>query len=148
MLERRTDSMWLVISEDVLDTGAAISFLHTPEAGGIDVFIGTTRQWTNGRETAELSYESYQEMAIREMERLAHEAQAQWPVIKVCMFHRVGTVPVAQASVVIGVATPHRADAFAACRFLIDALKQDVPIWKYETYTDGSGEWVDVLGRL
>ena len=120
MLERRTDTTWVVITADVLDTGAAVSFLLTPEAGGIDVFIGTTRQWTHGRETAELTYESYPDMAIQEMERLVTRAQARWPVLKACIFHRVSAVPIAEASVVIGVATPHRADAFEACRFLID----------------------------
>ena len=147
MLEHKTDTTWFFITENVLDTGAVVSFLHTPDAGGIDVFIGTTRQWTHGRETADLAYECYHEMAIREMERLVTMAQKQWPVLKACIFHRVGAVPIAQASVAIGVATPHRSDAFEACRFLIDTLKQDVPIWKYETYMDGSGEWVEALGK-
>lgn len=148
MLERRNDTMWVAVTSEVLDTGAAISFLHTPDAGGIDLFIGTTRQWTHGRETTELAYESYSEMAIQEMERLAARARARWPVLKICILHRVGTVPIAQASVVVGVATPHRADAFEACRFLIDTLKEDVPIWKFETYADGTSDWVDARGKV
>ena len=69
--------------------------------------------------------------------------QTRWPVERVCLLHRLGIVPPAEASVVVGVATPHRADAFAACRFLIDTLKQQVPIWKREVYADGSTEWVE-----
>lgn len=146
MLENRTDTTWLLISESALDAAAAVSFLHTPHAGGIDIFIGTTRQWTEGRETAELAYECYAEMAIREMERLVTVASSRWPILKACVLHRVGLVPVAHASVIIGVATPHRSDAFDGCRFLIDTLKEDVPIWKKEVFTNGSREWVSPMG--
>lgn len=134
---------WIHIQKEPLDAGQAISFLCVPEAGGIDLFIGTTRQWTQGRETARLRYECYEAMAVAEMERLAAECRTRWPVQRLCLVHRLGEVPVAEASVIVGVSTPHRKDAFEACRYLIDELKQRVPIWKYELYTDGSGEWVE-----
>ena len=142
-MEKKDDTTWLLLQETPLDVGAAFAHLQSPEAGGIDLFVGTTRQWTGGRETARLFYESYADMALQEMARLADAAREQWPVARVCILHRLGEVPVAEASVVVGVATPHRADAFAACRFLIDTLKQQVPIWKRERYTDGTTEWIE-----
>ncbi len=134
---------WFLLQHEPLDVGGAFAFLQTPRAGGIDLFVGTTRQWTADKETVRLEYDCYEAMALKEMERLAEEAQARWPVERVCLLHRLGIVPPAEASVVVGVATPHRADAFAACRFLIDTLKQQVPIWKREIYADGSTEWVE-----
>ena len=133
---------WIQLQRGPLDVGAADAFLRTPAAGGIALFTGTTRQWTDGRETAELEYEAYEAMALKEMRRLAETARAKWPVEKIALLHRLGVVPLAEASVICGAATPHRAAAFAACRFLIDALKEHVPIWKCEVYADGRTEWV------
>jgi molybdopterin synthase catalytic subunit len=126
-----------------LDIGAAAAFLQVPEAGGVALFVGTTRRWTGERETARLEYECYEPMARKEMEALAGEAGRRWPVQRVVLLHRLGVVPLAEASVVVGVSTPHRADAFEACRFLIDRLKQRVPIWKREVYADGTTAWVE-----
>ncbi len=135
-------SDWIAIQHEELDAGAVARFLYHPKAGGVDLFCGTTRQWTKEKETLELSYECYKPLAIKEMQALINKARAQWPVEKACMLHRLGVVPVAEASVIVGVSTPHRADAFDACRFLIDQLKVQVPIWKREHYADGSTEWV------
>ena len=142
-MQKKENQRWLLLQREPLDVGAAFVFLQTPRAGGIDLFIGTTRQWTADKETVQLDYDCYKAMALKEMERLAEEAQVRWPVERVCILHRLGVVPPAEASVVVGVATPHRAEAFAACRFLIDTLKQQVPIWKREVYADGSTEWVE-----
>jgi molybdopterin synthase catalytic subunit len=142
MMESKAADDWVRIQEDELDLAAAARFLATPGAGGIDLFIGTTRQWTGEDETVRLEYECYPSMAIKEIGLLIGEAREQWPVMKACVFHRLGVVPVAQASVIIGVATAHRAAAFEACRFLIDRLKVQVPIWKREVYADGRTEWV------
>ena len=139
----KKNSRWLLLQHSPLNVGTAFAFLQTPRAGGIDLFVGTTRQWTGDKETVRLEYDCYAAMALKEMERLAGEAQARWPVERVCILHRLGIVPPAEASVVVGVATPHRADAFAACRYLIDTLKQQVPIWKREVYADGETEWVE-----
>lgn len=134
---------WIDLQHEKLDAEAVVRFLQTPRAGGIDIFLGTTRQWTDGQETIHLAYEGYPSMALKEMQRLADEACERWPVEKVCLLHRLGVVEVSEASVIIGVATPHRVDAFAACRFLIDTLKKQVPIWKREVFADGSTEWVE-----
>ena len=142
-MQKKESHRWLRLQYEPLDIGTVFTFLQTPKAGGIDLFVGTTRQWTADKETVRLEYDCYEAMALKEMERLAEQVQTRWPVERVCLLHRLGIVPPAEASVVVGVATPHRADAFAACRFLIDTLKQQVPIWKREVYADGSTEWVE-----
>jgi molybdopterin synthase catalytic subunit len=134
---------WIELQKRPLSVNEAAHFLYTPAAGGVDMFIGTTRQWTDEKETLKLEYECYPAMARSEIEGIVAEAQRRWPVKRVCVLHRLGEVPVAEASVIIGVATPHRAEAFTATRYLIDTLKQQVPIWKREVYTDGETEWVE-----
>lgn len=134
--------LWVHLQHDQLDIKDVADFLYHPKAGGVDIFAGTTRQWTEEKETTELAYECYESMALKEMELLVTEAFEKWPVVKACMLHRLGVVPVAEASVIIGVSTPHRADAFEATRYLIDRLKIQIPIWKKEHYADGTTEWV------
>lgn len=112
--------------------------------GGIDVFLGTTRaeRRGDGVELAALDYEAYAEMALEQMRRLIGRARERWPIVRAVVHHRVGRVEVTRPSVIIAVACPHRGDAFAACRFLIDELKQSVTIWKREVWADGSMTWV------
>ena len=106
------------------------------------LFLGTTREVTDGRKTVALDYEAYREMAERQLQVLEIEARRRWPVIECIIVHRLGRVPVAEASVAVAVSTPHRGDAFAAGQWLIDSLKRDVPIWKREQWADGTTEWV------
>ena len=148
------DSAWINIQETPLSLEEVSEFLRVEEAGGIDIFLGTTRRWTGteeevaGRETGRretvlLEYECYNPMALKEMHRLVDEAFARWPVRRACLLHRIGEVPLREISVIAGVAAPHRADAFAACRYLIDTLKTRVPIWKKEHFVDGDSRWVE-----
>jgi molybdopterin synthase catalytic subunit len=97
---------------------------------------------TEGRRTVTLDYEAYDEMAERKLAELETEARRRWPLVECQIVHRLGRVPLAEASVAIVVSTPHRADAFAAGQWLIDTLKQDVPIWKCEHWADGMSQWV------
>ncbi len=131
------------LSYDRVDIPAAYQFLQTPGAGGVAVFVGTARQWTGERETLSLTYESYEPMAFKEMHRLIDTADGKWPIQRVCLLHKLGEVHPAEASVLVGVATAHRAEAFVACRFLIDQLKAQVPIWKQERLTDGQKVWME-----
>lgn len=140
------NTLWYEVSEEPLQLSAIEDFLYDEKAGGVNVFVGVTRKWTGKHETVELSYECYKSMAEKEMLHLLEEAQQKWPVIKGCILHRVGTVKSGKPSVIIGVATPHRNEAFQACRFLIDRLKVQVPIWKKERYADGTIEWVNPAG--
>lgn len=112
-----------------------------PAAGGIDIFVGTTRNISHGRRVTLLEYEAYEPMAIQVMESLEQEAKERWPLQKVVLIHRLGQIPVGEASVVVGVSSAHRKEAFEACRFLIDTLKREAPIWKREYFEDGAVEW-------
>lgn len=125
-------SAWTALTEGPLDLEAVHAFLRDERAGGTAVFVGTSRRWTDGRETDLLTYEAYAPMAEAELARLAAGAVERWDVVRVALLHRLGAVPPPEASVVVGVACPHRDDAFTACRWLIDTLKADVPIWKTE----------------
>jgi molybdopterin synthase catalytic subunit len=115
--------------------------VRTPESGGTDIFVGTTRNQSKGRAVSTLEYEAYEPMALKIMERTVQEARHRWPLQKVSVVHRLGRVDVGEPSVVIAVSSAHRKEAFEACRFLIDRLKQDAPIWKREYFADGTVEW-------
>src|SRR5437588_287076 len=140
-------SDWIELSSQALSTAQAVRFVTHPAAGGIDVFLGTTRHETSpqGHTLLALDYESYPEMAIQQMQSLAQKARQRWPILKLVLLHRTGRVQVGEASVVIAVAAPHRAEAFDACRWLIDSLKSEVAIWKKEVWGDGSTSWVEGL---
>lgn len=141
---------WTGLASGDLPVQAALGFLipdgETPEAGtvgGTCVFLGTTRRWTRGFETPSLSFEAYAEMASAELARLAESARVRWGLTRVVLLHRLGDVPSPEASVLCAASSPHRAPAFEACRWLIDTLKKDVPIWKQERWPDGGTAWVD-----
>lgn len=131
------------IGETIPTASDAVAQLSAFEGGAISLFAGTTRRLTNGRETVQLSYEAHASMAHAECQRLAEEAAEKWPLLGVVIWHRTGEVPVGDTSVLVGVATAHRSDAFEACRFLIDTLKERVPVWKKEFFADGQTEWVE-----
>ena len=137
-------SDWIEILPTPLDVAAAVAFVRDPSAGGINVFLGTTRgeRSADGKDLASLDYEAYESMALEQMRKLASQARQRWPVLKLALLHRVGRVALGEASVIIAVSCPHRGEAFEACRWLIDALKKDVAIWKKEVWSDGSGTWV------
>jgi len=113
----------------------------SPESGGIDVFIGTVRNATKGKPVIRLEFEAYEPMAIAEMGKIAKQAFEKWPVQKILIHHRTGVLDVGEIPVIIAVSAAHRAAAFDACRFIIDTLKQTVPIWKKEIFQDGE-VWV------
>jgi molybdopterin synthase catalytic subunit len=130
------------LTSEPIDTTSLLERVRHPEAGAVVLFLGTTRELTHGRQTVALDYEAYHEMAERRLRELEVEARRRWPVIECIVVHRLGRVPPTEASVAIAVSTPHRGDAFAAGQWLIDSLKQDVPIWKREQWADGATEWV------
>ena len=130
------------LTREPIDTGALLAAASQPEAGAVVLFLGTTREITAGRKTVSLDYEAYDEMAEKQLVGLEAEARRRWPLVECQIVHRLGQVPLAEASVAIVVSTPHRADAFAAGQWLIDTLKRDVPIWKQEHWADGTSEWV------
>ncbi len=129
------------ISNQPLDIQTCIDWVMSPESGGIDVFIGTVRNTTKGKAVLRLEFETYEKMAVTEMDKIAAQAGEKWPVQKLIVHHRTGILKVGEAAVVIAVSAVHRAAAFEACRYMIDTLKQTVPIWKKEVFEDG-GVWV------
>ena len=132
------------LSAEPLDVAGDIATVADPNTGGIAVFLGTTRAETapDGRRLVALDYEAYPEMAGAQLADLAARARRRWPVSRLVLRHRVGRVPLGQPSVLVAVATPHRAEAFEACRWLIDTLKATAAIWKKEVWADGGTTWV------
>lgn len=112
------------------------------EAGAVVLFLGTTREFTHGRRTASLDYECYPEMAEKKLAELEAEARRRWPLVHCVIVHRLGHLELGEASIAIAVSSPHRAAAFAAGQWLIDTIKEVVPIWKQENWADGTSEWV------
>jgi len=126
-----------------IDLRALDAAVRHPRAGAIVTFVGTTRSENVGRRVRRLEYEAFVSMATKEMRALAAQAKKRWPLRKVAMVHRLGVVPVGEASVAIAVSAGHRREAFEACHWLIDRLKEIVPIWKKEHYHGGE-VWIGV----
>ena len=130
------------ISETRIDTEKLLASVQDPRCGAAVLFVGMTRQFTGSRETATLSYECYESMAMEQLQTLREQCQKKWPIFHCSICHRTGEVKIGEASVAVAVSSPHRADAFAAGQWLIDSLKEIVPIWKQERWTDGNSEWI------
>ena len=131
-----------VIQREPIDVRGIKEDLEHPEDGAALLFEGVVRNNTRGRKTLYLDYEAYESMALNEMEKLAQAALERFKVRDVCLVHRLGRLQIGETSVLIGVASAHRAAAFEACRWLIDTLKKTVPIWKKEYFEDGA-VWAD-----
>jgi molybdopterin synthase catalytic subunit len=129
------------LTETALDTAAIIASVQDERSGAVSVFIGTVRNQTKGRPVQRLEYEAYEPMALKELRSICEEAQQRWNAHAIAAHHRLGTIETGDIAVVVAVSTPHRADAFAACQFVIDTLKERVPIWKKEVFDDGE-VWV------
>ncbi len=129
------------ITGQPIDVQKIITAASNQEAGAVNTFIGTVRNNTSGKKVLRLEYEAYEPMAISEIQKLIDQASENWKLTGFAVSHRVGTLTPGDIAVVVAVATPHRKDAFAACQFIIDTLKQTVPIWKREFFEDGD-EWV------
>ncbi len=111
------------------------------EAGAIATFIGTVRELTHGKKTLYLIYEAYEPMAIKKLEQIGEEVKQKWPGAEVAITHRVGKLDITDIAVVTAVSTPHRAASYEASRYIIERIKEIVPIWKKEHWEDGE-EWV------
>ena len=110
--------------------------------GAVALFVGVVLNENRGRSVRRLEYEAYEEMALSQMTEIAGEVRQRFPVTAVRLVHRLGSLEIGEASVAVAVTSPHRAEAFAACRYAIDTLKSRVPIWKKEHYEDGTA-WLD-----
>lgn len=129
------------ITEHPLNPDDITSTVFNDEAGAVNVFVGTVRATTRHKRVVKLEFETYLNMAIKEIEKIIEQVKSKWPVHHVVIHHRIGTLTVGEIAVVIAVSASHRKEAFAACQYAIDTLKETVPIWKKEIFEDGE-EWV------
>jgi molybdopterin synthase catalytic subunit len=130
------------LTRSPIDVAAVLAPVQSPAAGAAVLFLGTTREFTGRRQTVSLTYEAYEEMARKQLQTLATEACRQWALVGCAVVHRLGKVPVGDVSVAIAVSSAHRNAAFEAGKWLIDRIKEVVPIWKEEFQADGTRRWI------
>jgi molybdopterin synthase catalytic subunit len=130
------------LTHSVIDHAALTEQVRRNDCGAVVLFLGTVRDLTGDRRTVALDYEAYPAMAEKKMAEIERDTRSRWPVGEMIMVHRLGHLDIGEVSVAIAVSCPHRAQAFEACRYAIDRLKELVPIWKKENWADGSTEWV------
>lgn len=130
------------LTENAIDVQAVVEAVRSPAAGAVVLFLGTTRHQTGGRRTESLDYECFPEMARAKLAELERDASRRWPLVASAIIHRLGHLPVGETSVAIAVASAHRQAAFEAGQWLIDRIKEVVPIWKRENWADGQSTWV------
>lgn len=130
------------IVAEPLDAARILADSLSDEDGAALLFWGVVRNQNDGRAVTQLEYHAYEGMAEREILRIADEARERWPVGDIRVYHRVGLLQVGEASIAIAVAAPHRGEAYEASRYVIEQIKQRVPVWKREGYVEGDREWV------
>jgi len=130
------------ITSDVLDPTRVVEAVSAAGTGAVTTFLGLVRDHNQGRRVQHLVYEAYEPLAERALARIIDEAAGRWPSVSLAVHHRIGRLEIGEASVAIAAASPHRADAFAACRYAIERVKQIVPIWKHE-YFEGGDVWIE-----
>ena len=130
------------VTAEPLDAAAVAAAVETDGCGAVATFVGLVRGVNGGRRVLRLVYEAYAPLAVKAFARIADEARERWPDVRLAISHRTGSLAVGEASVVIAAASPHRAEAFAACRYAIERLKQIAPVWKHEHFEDGD-VWVE-----
>lgn len=140
----KTKMHWLEVSHDRLDMAEDYDFVANPAAGAIDMFVGTVRNSFGGRDVLRMEYHGYPDMAEKILAGIADEAVRRWSLCRISIRHRLGLLELGEASVVIAVSSEHRAEAFEACRFVIEEIKRDLPVWKKEFFADGDISWKNV----
>jgi molybdopterin synthase catalytic subunit len=130
------------VTADVLDVAAIAASISTAADGAVASFVGLVREQNAGRRVLWLDYEAYPPLARKTFERIGVEADARWPAVRLAIHHRTGRLRIGEASVVVAAASPHRADAFAACRYAIERVKQIAPVWKHEHF-EGGDVWIE-----
>ena len=132
------------LTHDPISVDALLAEVRAPDCGGTCLFLGTVRNATAGKGVGvtAIDYSAYDAMADAELGRIVAEGLSRWPDARIAVRHRLGSVPVGAASIAIAAAAPHRAEAFDACRFVIEEVKQRLPVWKKELRDDGAAVWV------
>jgi len=137
-----SDRLLIRITSEPIGADEAAAFVADPAAGGTCLFVGTVRDQSAAGGVTGLTYEAWEELAAKRLEEIGGEMLEKWPVRKVALLHRTGDLAIGEASVVVACSAPHRAEAFDACRYGIERLKEDVPIWKKEHLAEGESHWV------
>lgn len=130
------------ITRETIISDHLIDAVRDANAGAIVLFLGTVRELTNGQQTSSLEYEAFDNMAITEIQSIIDESKQKWPLQKVAVVHRIGHLEIGDVAVGVAASSPHRKECFEATQFIMDRIKQSVPIWKKENWADGSSEWV------
>jgi molybdopterin synthase catalytic subunit len=130
------------LTRDSIDYHVLTESVRTPHCGAVVLFLGTVRDLTGEQVTVYLDYEAYAPMAEKKLVEIEEDIRKKWPVGEVALIHRLGRLGVGEVSVAVAVSCPHRNQAFEACRYAIDTIKELVPIWKKENAPNGTGEWV------
>jgi len=131
-----------LVTSAPLDVAGASALVSTRDDGAVTTFVGLVRHHNVGRRVLWLEYEAYEPLAVKAFQQIASEAAARWVDARLAIHHRTGRIEIGEASVVVAAASPHRAEAFAACRYAIERLKQIAPIWKHEHF-DGGEVWIE-----
>ena len=135
------------LTREPISPAALLAEVASPECGGTCLFLGTVRDAPEDGGVTAIEYTAYEPMAVAELDRIRAEAGQRWPQVRLAVRHRLGLVATEEASIGIAAAAPHRDQAFAACRYVIEAVKQRLPVWKKELRADGTMLWVDPQGR-
>ncbi len=130
------------ITREVLEPRPLLDLVREDESGAVVLFCGVVRGQNQRRKVLYLEYDAYAPMAVKEMRKIGEEMRSRWPIAGVAMRHRIGRLEVGETSLIIAVSAPHRQDAFAACHYAIDRMKEAVPIWKKEVW-EGGEAWVE-----
>jgi molybdopterin synthase catalytic subunit len=130
------------LTRQPIDTAELLRRVSSPLAGAVVLFLGTVREVTGDRRTTSLDYECYPEMATGKLAELEAEARCRWEIVECAIVHRLGHLELEEVSVAVAVSTAHRQTAFEAGKWLIDTLKEVVPIWKKENWADGTSQWI------
>lgn len=130
------------VTPDPLDVAAAAAAVAAPDCGALATFVGIVRDHNAGRRVLRIDYEAYDALAVKAFERIGAEAAVHWPSSRLAIHHRTGRLAIGDASVAIAAASPHRAEAFAACRYAIERVKQIAPVWKHEHF-EGGDVWIE-----
>jgi molybdopterin synthase catalytic subunit len=137
-----------ILTTELLDMAAIVNLVRSPRCGGYVTFAGDVRDHDSNGTVTKIDYVAYDELARKEMLRIAKAAEDRWPECSCALAHRTGELLVGETSVIVAVAAPHRAEAFEACRWIIDTMKTEAPIWKREELVDGERVWIEAHERV
>jgi len=130
------------VTRDPLDPKALVDFVRRDESGAVALFYGVVRNESEGRRVLHLEYDAYPSMAVKKMREVAQEVRGRWPITEIAIAHRIGRLEIGETSLLVAVSAPHRREAFEACHWAVDRIKQVAPVWKKEVW-EGGETWVE-----